>query len=122
MVWEAREMVDNNHHLHYVVPEQGSNLWFDNLVIPRTAKNKAAAYKFINFMLEPQNAAQNAEYIGYATPNNGALKLLPADIKDDKQFYPPARTIKNLQVFKNLPPKKVQEYNDLFLEFKMNTH
>lgn len=119
---EAREMVDNNHHLHYVVPEQGSNLWFDNLVIPRTAKNKAAAYKFINFMLEPQNAAQNAEYIGYATPNNGALKLLPADIKDDKQFYPPARTIKNLQVFKNLPPKKVQEYNDLFLEFKMNTH
>ncbi|ERJ44850.1 hypothetical protein N581_01435 [Lactobacillus jensenii MD IIE-70(2)] len=37
---EASEMLDNNSHLHYVVPEEGSNLWFDNMVIPKTAKNK----------------------------------------------------------------------------------
>lgn len=119
---EASEMLDNNPHLHYVVPEQGSNLWFDNIVIPKTAKNKTAAYKFINFMLDPKNAAQNAEYIGYATPNKAAKKLLPTKIRDDKQFYPPMKTLKNLQVFTDLRPKKVQEYNDLFLEFKMHNH
>ena len=66
---EASEMLDNNSHLHYVIPDDGTNLWFDNIVIPKTAKNVKGAYEFINFMLEPKNAAQNAEYIGYATPN-----------------------------------------------------
>ncbi len=111
---EASEMLSN-----YVVPEEGSNLWFDNMVIPKTAKNKKAAYAFINFMLDAKNAAQNAEYGGYATPNEAAMKYLPKSIRDDKQFYPDKNTIKHLQVYKDLPPKKVQEYNDLFLEFKM---
>ncbi|RVU69889.1 MULTISPECIES: PotD/PotF family extracellular solute-binding protein [Lactobacillus] len=115
----AREMMDENPHLHYVIPQPGSNLWFDNFVIPRTAKNKKAAYQFINFMLEPKNAAQNAEYVGYATPNLAAQKLLPAKIRDNKQFYPNTVTIRHLHVFRDLGPKITQEYNDLFLEFKM---
>ncbi|MCH4005089.1 MAG: ABC transporter substrate-binding protein [Lactobacillus crispatus] len=116
---EAHEMMEQNPHLHYVVPKQGSNLWFDNFVIPKTVQNKKAALKFINFMLEPKNAAQNAEYVGYATPNTAAQKLLPKKVRDDRQFYPTQGTLKNLQVFRDLGPKKTQEYNDLFLEFKM---
>ncbi|CCI87277.1 ABC transporter substrate-binding protein [Lactobacillus gigeriorum] len=116
---EAADMMANNSHLHYVVPKEGSNLWFDNFVIPRTAKNKKAAYAFINFMLDPKNAAQNAEYVGYATPNEAAMKLLPKSIKNDKQFYPDPSTLKNLQVYRDLGPKVTQAYNDLFLEFKM---
>ena len=116
---EAHEMMENNPHLHYIVPEQGSNLWFDNFVIPKTAKNKKAALQFINFMLKPENAAQNAEYVGYATPNIKAQHLLPKRVREDKQFYPDEKTLRNLQVFKDLGPKKTQEYNDLFLEFKM---
>ena len=116
---EAYEIMDQNPHLHYVVPKQGSNLWFDNFVIPKTVQNKKAALKFINFMLEPKNAAQNAEYVGYATPNTAAQKLLPKKVRDDRQFYPTQSTLKNLQVFRDLGPKKTQEYNDLFLEFKM---
>ena len=53
-----------NPNLEYVIPKEGSNLWFDNMVIPKTAKNIQGAYDFMNFMLEPKNAAQNAEYIG----------------------------------------------------------
>lgn len=116
---EAHEMMESNSHLHYIVPEQGSNLWFDNFVVPKTAKNKKAAFKFINFMLEPKNAAQNAQYVGYATPDEAAKKLLPERIRKDKQFYPDEKTLRHLQVFKDLGPKKTQEYNDLFLEFKM---
>ena len=116
---EARTMLNDNKHLHYVVPPEGSNLWFDNFVIPRTVKNKKGAYAFINFMLDPKNAAQNAEYIGYATPNVKAQELLPKEVKNDKQFYPSKQAMKNLQVYQDLGPKKIQEYNDLFLEFKM---
>lgn len=116
---EASEMLDSNEHLHYVVPSEGSNLWFDNLVIPKTAKHIKEAYAFINFMLKPENAAQNAEYIGYATPNNEAKKLLPDDIKNDKAFYPSTETFKHLEVYDNLGQKWLGIYNDLYLQFKM---
>ncbi|HCM88554.1 MULTISPECIES: ABC transporter substrate-binding protein [Vagococcus] len=116
---EAREMLDNNEHLHYVIPEEGSNLWFDNIVIPKTAKNIDGAYDFINFMLEPENAATNSEYIGYSTPNKEAKKLLPKEITEDEQFYPDQDTMKNLEVYQDLGPKYLEIYNDRFLEFKM---
>lgn len=117
---EASEMMSQNSHLHYVVPTEGSNMWFDNLVIPKTAKHFKAIYAFLNFMNQPKNAAQNAEYIGYSTPNMSAFKLLPKATQDDKQFYPTQNLIDRLQVYSNLSPQKVQEYNDLYLEFKMH--
>lgn len=116
---EASEMLTANKHLHYVVPSEGSNLWFDNMVIPKTVKNKAGAYAFINFMLEPKNAAQNAEYVGYATPVKRAKEILPKSISSDQQFYPSEKTMENLEVYRDLGTKIVQDYNDLFLEFKM---
>lgn len=116
---EASEMLSENSHLHYVIPEEGSNLWFDNIVIPKTSKNTKGAYAFINFMLEPKNAAQNAEYIGYATPNAKAKALLPKKITADQQFYPSEKTMKNLEVYQDLGQKYLGIYNDLFLEFKM---
>lgn len=119
---EAHEMMDNNSHLHYLIPAPSSNLWIDNLVIPRTAKNKKGAYQFINFMLKPENAAINAKYVGYATPNEKARQLLPKAIKDNPAFYPNKAKIKNLQIYQDLGSRLTQEYNDLFLEFKMYTH
>lgn len=116
---EASEMLDSNEHLHYVLPSEGSNLWFDNLVIPKTAKHIDEAYAFINFMLRPENAAQNAEYIGYSTPNNVAKALLPDSVKNDKAFYPSEDTISHLQVYDNLGQKWLGIYNDLYLQFKM---
>lgn len=117
---EAAEMLSNNSHLHYVVPSEGSNLWIDNLVIPKSAQHYQAIYAFLNFMNRPENAAQNAEYIGYATPNQQALKLLPAKVRNDPQFYPDDRTIAHLQIYQNLSPTIVQTYNDRYLEFKMH--
>lgn len=116
---EAVDMLDENEHLHYVVPEEGSNLWFDNIVIPKTATNLDAAYAFINFMLEPENAAKNADYIGYSTPNKEAMNLLPKEIIEDEQFYPSQEAIEHMEVYENLGPEYLGIYNDLYLEFKM---
>jgi len=116
---EASEMLSSNPDLRYVVPSEGSNLWFDNIVIPKTAKHEKKAYAFINFMLKPENAAQNAEYIGYATPNKAAKALLPKSVKANKAFYPSEETIKNLEVYNNLGQEWLGIYNDMYLQFKM---
>ncbi|GER66679.1 spermidine/putrescine ABC transporter substrate-binding protein [Weizmannia acidilactici] len=123
VVWsgDAAEIMSENKKLNYVVPSEGSNLWFDNMVIPKTAKNVDGALRFINFMLDPENAAQNAEYVGYSTPNKAALKLLPKSIAGDKRFYPDVAMTKKLEVYKNLGKKNLARYNELFLEFKMHT-
>lgn len=116
---EASEMLDANENLRYVVPSEGSNLWFDNIVIPKTVKHQKEAYAFINFMLQADNAAQNAEYIGYATPNLKAKVLLPKAVKHNKAFYPDDQTINNLEVYDNLGQKWLGIYNERYLQFKM---
>ncbi|MGT2911130.1 ABC transporter substrate-binding protein [Streptococcus cameli] len=116
---EASEMLDGNENLRYVVPSKGSNLWFDNMIIPKTAKNIDGSYQFINFMLRPENAYRNALYIGYATPIGKAKDMLPEDVKEDEAFYPTAATLENLEVYDNLGAETLGLYNDLYLQFKM---
>lgn len=122
LVWsgDASEIMSENEDLDYVVPKEGSNLWFDNMVIPKTAKNIDAAHKFINFMLDPKVAAKNTEYVGYSTPNKQALKHLPKEVVEDERFYPSPELTKKLEVYKNLGKKNLAYYNELFLQFKMH--
>ncbi|MEO3946590.1 ABC transporter substrate-binding protein [Gorillibacterium sp. CAU 1737] len=121
IVWsgDASEIIGNNEKLTYELPEEGTNLWSDNMVIPKTAKNIEGAHQFINFMLNPENAAQNAEYVGYSTPNEKALTLLPEEISSDERFYPELDSMK-LEVYENLGKIMLAHYNELFLEFKMH--
>ncbi|MFC5701694.1 ABC transporter substrate-binding protein [Cohnella faecalis] len=122
LVWsgDASEIMDENEELDYVVPDEGSNLWFDNMVIPKTARNVDGAHRFINFMLDPEHAARNTEYVGYSTPNKDALALLPEDISGDERFYPSSELTRKLEVYDNLGKKMLAHYNELFLEFKMH--
>jgi spermidine/putrescine transport system substrate-binding protein len=76
--------------LRYVIPDEGAALWVDYLVIPTRASQPAIARRFIEFMLEPENAATNANFLRFATPNQAALdRGLIADA-GDPQLYPPA--------------------------------
>ncbi|MCC3376176.1 PotD/PotF family extracellular solute-binding protein [Cohnella sp. REN36] len=122
LVWsgDASEIMDENDKLDYVIPKEGSNLWFDNMVIPKTARNIEGAHRFINFMLDPKHAARNAEYVGYATPNAEAMKYLPEEIASDERFYPKPEITDKLEVYANLGKKMLSHYNELFLEFKMH--
>ncbi len=124
VVWsgDAAEIMAENEDMDYVVPSEGSNLWFDNMVIPKNAKNVDAAYQFINFMLEPENAAQNAEYVGYATPNKAALEYMDEEIVNDERFYPPEEVTNKLEVYEDIGKRNLAYYNELFLQFKMHTN
>ncbi|MCH1625894.1 ABC transporter substrate-binding protein [Ferdinandcohnia quinoae] len=122
LVWsgDAADIMYENEDLDYVVPEEGSNLWFDNMVIPKTAKNIDAAHQFINFMLDPEVAAQNTEYVSYSTPNKEALNYMPEEMVTDERFYPSPELTEKLEVYENLGKKNLAYYNELFLEFKMH--
>lgn len=122
LVWsgDAAEIMWENENLDYVVPEEGSNLWFDTMVIPSTARNVEGAHAFINFMLDPEVAAQNTEYVGYATPNRSAMDILPEEIVNDERFYPDPELTEKLEVYENLGRRMLARYNELFLEFKMH--
>ncbi|WP_071396483.1 ABC transporter substrate-binding protein [Bacillus tuaregi] len=122
VVWsgDAADIMWENEKLDYVVPEEGSNLWFDNMVIPKTAKNVEGAHQFINFMLDPENAAKNTDYVSYSTPNQEALKYLDEEVVTDERFYPDEELTNRLEVYENLGKKMLSYYNELYLEFKMH--
>ncbi len=54
-------------NLSYYIPDEGSNIWFDGLVMPSGSTNYDAVYKFLNFISTPENVAQNMDYIGYTS-------------------------------------------------------
>ncbi|UUX32803.1 ABC transporter substrate-binding protein [Fundicoccus culcitae] len=116
---EAATAMDEREDLAYVVPEDGSNLWFDNVVIPKNAKNIEGAYALINYLMDPEIAAQNAEYIGYSTPNAAALELMDPEITSNEAWYPSQETMDRLEVYRGLGQAKLVQYNDLYLDIKM---
>lgn len=100
---DALLMMAQNEDLDYVVPKEGSNIWYDSMVIPKNAKNVSGAEKFINYMLKPEVQAKNAEYcVGYTSPVKGVKDLLPDEIKNSKVAYPDIDLLPPLESFKDL--------------------
>jgi spermidine/putrescine transport system substrate-binding protein len=83
------QVMEEDDDLAYVVPEEGSILWEDDMVIPRGAPNVEAAHEFMNYVHDPENNAQIAEWVMYPTPNEAALALLPQAITSNPSIYPP---------------------------------
>ena len=80
-VWAIEEAAEVGVSLDYIVPEEGSNVWFDGWVIPKYAKNVQAATYFINFMCRPDIAIRNMEETGYVSAN-GAFEVLESQIDE----------------------------------------
>ncbi len=100
---DALLMMAQNEDLDYVVPKEGSNIWYDSMVIPKNAKNVSGAEKFINYMLKPEVQAKNAEYcVGYTSPVKGVKDLLPDEIKNSKVAYPDIDLLPPLESFRDL--------------------
>lgn len=69
--------------LAYIFPKEGFNVWGDNLAIPKGAKNIDNARTFLNWMMDPKNAAEASNYTGYNNAIAGAEQYLTADLKND---------------------------------------
>lgn len=112
---DAMDVILSGETFDYVVPKEGSNFWIDAMVVPANAKNPDAAHKFINFMTDPENAAANSEYIGYSTPNEAALELLPDEMINSDVAYPSQEVIDNCEIFRD-PGEFISVYNRIWTE------
>ncbi len=86
---DAYQAAKVNSDIKYVIPNSGTSIWVDSWCIPTSAPHTDNAYLWLNFMLDPEIAAHTANYLGYASPNQTALKLINSHLKEDKNLYPP---------------------------------
>lgn len=107
-----------NPDLEYVIPKEGTNLWIDSWVIPKNAKHKENAEKFIDFLCRPDIAYLNFDYITYSTPNIPARDLIEEeDIRNSPIAFPDL-SLYDLETYKCLGEKADRHLNDLWREVK----
>ena len=111
---EAKNGVD----IAYAIPKEGAQLWFDNLAIPRDARNVAEAEDFINYLQRPEVAAKNTNFISYANGNLASQKFIDKAILDDKGIYPDEATMRSLYTISAHDPKTQRLINRLWTRIK----
>lgn len=109
---------DNGVEIVYVIPKEGTMLWFDMMAIPKDAPHPGNAHKFINFILQPQIAADITNYVWYANPNLASNPMIDPEILEDTSIYPDEETKKNLFLTKPWPPKISRIANRTFTKIK----
>ena len=117
---DAQYAIELNEDLVYVVPEEGSNIWVDGMVIPKAAKNKENAEAFINFLCRPDIAQMNCEEIWYSTPNTEAVLLMGEDYTENATLNPPSDIVANCEVLLDIQDF-IEVYNTIWLEIKSAT-
>ncbi|MDR1630219.1 MAG: spermidine/putrescine ABC transporter substrate-binding protein [Oscillospiraceae bacterium] len=109
-------MADNNPDLAFFYPKEGTNIFMDSMCIPKGAANKEAAELFINFMLEPEIAVANADYICYASPNTAVLESDDYELKGNEYLYPAEGDKPETQYFHALPKTTLDLMNSYWNE------
>ena len=115
-------MVDVNPDLGFFYPKEGTNIFVDAICIPSCAKNYKAALMYINFMLEPEIALANANYIGYASPNTAVVNNPDYDYYEDKILYPTEDDLPKdyyVEYYSDMDPEIRKYYENLWLDLKL---
>ena len=92
------EEANNGHVINYYIPSEGTNMWFDVMAIPTDAKNVDNAYRFIDYMMRSDVAANNVNYVWYASGNEAAKAKIDPEVLSHPGIYPSKETQKNLFV------------------------
>jgi spermidine/putrescine transport system substrate-binding protein len=100
MEWngDILQAMDEDDDIGYVVPKEGGLLWEDDLCIPKDGPNPEAAHAMINFLLDADVGAANADYVYYATPNAAARENLDAEYNENTAIFPSDETLAKCEV------------------------
>ena len=82
--------------LGYAIPKEGAQLWLDNLAIPNDAPHVAEAHALIDYLLKPEVAAKNTNYVFYANGDRPSQTSSTSAVRDDRTIYPDAATMARL--------------------------
>ena len=109
-------MQENNPDLAFVYPKEGTNIFVDSICVPKNCRNYEAAMLYINFLLEPEVALANAEYICYASPNTAVINNPEYTYAGNEILYPTEENTPEVQYFEDIDPNTRKLYNDLWEE------
>jgi putrescine transport system substrate-binding protein len=84
--------------VEYVIPKEGSQVWFDVFTMPKDAPNPAAAYTFLDYMLRPEIIARASNFTQYANANSAATAQVDPAVRDNPNVYPTPEMFKRLFV------------------------
>ncbi|MCZ7659214.1 MAG: polyamine ABC transporter substrate-binding protein [Xanthobacteraceae bacterium] len=102
----------------YSIPEEGAQLWFDNLAIPKDARNVAEAHALIDYLLRPEVAAKNTNFVSYANGNAASRRFVDKAILADKSVYPDDATVAKLYTITARDQKTQRLMNRLWTRIK----
>lgn len=102
------EEAKNDVEIAYVVPKEGAEMWFDSFVIPADAPNRDNAYAFLDYMLRPDIAARNSNFVSYANGNLASKAQVKPEIANDPGIYPTPEVMKRLFTITS-PDDKLQK-------------
>ncbi|SMC84525.1 polyamine ABC transporter substrate-binding protein [Rhizobium sp. RU36D] len=112
------EEAKNGVEVNYVIPKEGTYMWFDNLAIPADAKNVAEAHEFINFLMKPEVIAKASNYVQYANGNLASQKLIDESVFKNPAVYPTEETMKKLFTISPYGPKEQRVLNRVWTQIK----
>ena len=113
-------MYDVNEDLAFVYPKEGTNIFVDAICIPKSCQNYEAAMLYINFLLEPEIALSNAEYIGYASPNSTVIHNPEYCYFENEILYPSIENMPITEYYHDLNNDIRYYYENLWIDVKLH--
>lgn len=108
----------NGVEIAYVIPKEGTAMWFDMMAIPKDAKHPNNAHLFINFILRPEIAAEISNYVAYASANKASLTQLDPELLANTGVYPTPEAKKGLFNLAVLPAPVDRLFNRIWTSVK----
>ncbi|MFZ7126580.1 MAG: extracellular solute-binding protein, partial [Desulfobacterales bacterium] len=117
MAWDngGWKLHEENPDIDFIAPKSGALGWIDTYAIPAKAKNLEAAYRWINFMLRPENAAVFTNMEKYGTASKGAIQLCTPEVKGNFERSFTDADIDNIKWYPPVPAK-LEEMEGLILD------
>ncbi|MFK0384893.1 MULTISPECIES: polyamine ABC transporter substrate-binding protein [Rhizobium/Agrobacterium group] len=112
------EEAKNGVEVNYVIPKEGTYMWFDNLAIPADAKNVDEAHAFINYLMKPEVIAKASNYVQYANGNLASQPLMDESVSKNPSVYPDEATMKKLFTISPYGPKEQRVLNRVWTQIK----
>ncbi len=115
---DASYIISENDELDYLTPGQGTNVWYDAMVITRDCSEVDLAHDFINFMISEESALANTEEVGYTSTVSSAFEEMKVGTYEGISSYIPDIENPDNEIFAYQEPKIKQRYAELWTKVK----
>lgn len=116
---DALQQMVMNDKLGFILPKEGTSMWMDNIVMLKSSRNKELAYKFIDFLLDAENAKINAEYTQYPSPNKVASGMMSDEFKNNPIIYPSDEYLEKCYMIEYIADE-VKKIDAIYEQIKLN--